>query len=87
MSMLSIDEEKKTEERANENDVCWKILFVGWDRFCRSTFQQIEVLKLALSYSASEMDTTTTTDRLTSEGADISAQAQKPTRQGKKSRP
>ena len=79
MSTLSIDKDKKAEERANENDVCWKILFVGWDRFCRSTFQQIEVLKLALSYSSSEVEW------LTSKAADISAQAPKPTRRGKKS--
>ena len=78
INKLSINKEKKTQESVDETDIHWKILFVGWDKFCRSTFQQIDVLKLALSYSSSEMET------MTSKDADAFLQAQMSSLQEKK---
>ena len=44
------------EERSETSDLCWRILLVGWDHLCRSTYQQIEVLKLALLHSSQEAE-------------------------------
>ena len=41
-------------QSAGDAALCWQILIVGWDHFCRSTRQQIEVLALALGQSAAQ---------------------------------
>ena len=38
MDKLSVEPEKMVAELAGEKDICWRILVVGWDFFCRSTF-------------------------------------------------
>lgn len=39
MAKLSANHENITAEQVEEKDICWRILLVGWDQFCRSTFQ------------------------------------------------
>lgn len=56
MDKLSAEPEKMVTKLAEEKDICWKILVVGWDFFCRSTFQQIGMLKLTLAYSRARID-------------------------------
>ena len=56
MDKLSVEPEKMVAEQAEEKDICWRILVVGWDFFCRSTFQQIGMLKLTLAYSRARID-------------------------------
>lgn len=39
MKALATKAEERLQVSAIEDDICWKILFVGWDFFCRTTFQ------------------------------------------------
>lgn len=66
VSKLSGDHDPMPKGLMEEREICWRILFVGWDHLCRSTFQQIEVLSLALTHSKSRIE------RLCSEDADQS---------------
>jgi hypothetical protein len=49
-------------DTAVDDEIYWRILFVGWDYFCRSTFQQLDVLELALRYSSSEIEKSSAKD-------------------------
>jgi len=50
------DEEGASAWPAEDAALCWQVLLVGWDHFCRSTHQQLDVLALALRQSATDAD-------------------------------
>lgn len=43
-------------DQSEVRELCWRILFIGWDHLCRTTYQQMEVLKLALMHSSEEVE-------------------------------